>query len=222
MKKTHLYKRLALNTIVFLSSCFIFACIQDPASTQDPPQASDAGIDASMNCLAAPICALYYDEVPTCEGREHCYENSICGNTIYCLLKDACIGLVQEVENNASGQDGQSEQQGDREAADPGADPGEGAPLPEPSVIETCEAEAVSDRYCDFNEIENRTCFSYMTEDPCFGMMLRYCRPVYPEDLDCAMLLECRAGYVESLACFYGDVSCYTLNTCGGTIFCRM
>lgn len=40
--------------------------------------------DCAVNCLAIPVCENHEFEVESCDGRESCSEQSMCGTTIYC------------------------------------------------------------------------------------------------------------------------------------------
>ncbi len=224
MKNKDLYQTLLIMTYACLIALFTIACIQDTTPTTDPNQSNDAQVspmqDAQVNCLAQPICMNYFEEVSTCEGKEHCYRNTLCGQTIFCQMRPECVGFVEDQVDQTDSQSDQASEKPAPEAPGSGAPLPDVAPRPDPSRIDECMPNFLSNQYCDVLEIENRTCFAYVENHPCFGSTLQYCRPIYPEGLDCAMLLECNAGYFETDACYVGDANCYTLNTCGGTIFC--
>lgn len=142
-------------------------------------------------------------------------------------MKPECVGFV---EDQADQTDGSSQEvlsnalssQSDQAAEKPASESTNvGAPLPVVNTIEidSCEPNFLSDLRCTGLEVEANTCFSYVETHPCFGSTLKYCRPIYSEDIDCTTSPKCKDGDLEIDNCNDLD-NCYASSNCGGTIFC--
>ncbi len=94
------------------------------------------------------------------------------------------------------------------------------APIIPFNRVDTCDESFVSDDPCQYVEGNANKCFEYKDEHPCFGTQNRYCRPVYPTDMQCDVTLACKEGDMETTSCWSEETDCYTVSNCAGVLFC--
>ncbi len=177
-------------------------------------------IKGPRECNLDPSCKTYETEVDRCDGLNDCRHFDYCDVRYYCQIKPECIGVDisshQDVPESNHESSPQSNDGNDNQSAPINLY------LNDLSInsISACDIQNLSQTPCSYGENYDRTCFIYRTEDPCLGEKIQYCRPQF--DAVCDAIPSCSPGDLEIDACRIHDDTCYTLNTCGGTVFCLL